>query len=188
MLVVVGGQSRKIGKSSVVAALISALPWARWTAVKVSPHFHAPAPADTGYVLAEETEPGVGDSGRYLAAGAARALWLQVEEGRLGEAVPAIKTIVAGGANTVIESNSIVEWLQPDLYLLVVDGAVSEWKSSGRTQLARVDAFIVVQRRTGVISFAGRLPDKPRFVVEPPRYWSDELSTFVAGRLAISGR
>ena len=39
-LVVVGGQARKVGKTSVVAGLISSIGERRWTAIKTSGHIH----------------------------------------------------------------------------------------------------------------------------------------------------
>ena len=39
-IVVVGGHSRNIGKTSVVAGLIAALPELRWTAVKITQYGH----------------------------------------------------------------------------------------------------------------------------------------------------
>jgi hypothetical protein len=183
MLVVVGGQSRKIGKSSVVAGLIGALRAARWTAVKVSPHFHAPAPPGGGYILTEEFTPGKGDSGRYLAAGAVRAFWLQADEQELAAALPALETIIATSANTIIESNSILNWLRPDLYLVVIDGSLAGWKSSGMAQLDKADAFIVVARDVSMNPHSASLPEKPRFVVEPPVYLSKALVEFVSSVL-----
>ncbi|MDQ6706445.1 MAG: hypothetical protein M3Z85_10780, partial [Acidobacteriota bacterium] len=40
MLVVVGGHSRNIGKTSVVAGIISSLPEFRWTAMKITQYGH----------------------------------------------------------------------------------------------------------------------------------------------------
>ena len=39
-LVVIGGHSRNVGKTSVVAGLISALPELQWTAVKITQYGH----------------------------------------------------------------------------------------------------------------------------------------------------
>ena len=39
-IVVIGGHSRNIGKTSVVCALISALPARRWTAIKITQFGH----------------------------------------------------------------------------------------------------------------------------------------------------
>ena len=69
-IIVVGGSGRDVGKTALICGLITALPEFRWTAVKITTHFHGhPEP------IWEETEPGqTTDTARYLAAGAARAL------------------------------------------------------------------------------------------------------------------
>ena len=84
MLAVVGGHSRNIGKTSVVAGLIRRLRGGRWTAVKITQFGHGvcsrdgePAGAlpcpEHPFALTEEYEPVASDSGRYLAAGAERS-------------------------------------------------------------------------------------------------------------------
>ena len=39
-IIVVGGHARNVGKTSVVAGLISAFPQYSWTAIKISSHQH----------------------------------------------------------------------------------------------------------------------------------------------------
>ena len=101
-IVVVGGHSRSVGKTSVVAGLISALREYDWTAVKVTQYGHgvcsangAPcdcATADHSWTISEEKNgSGDSDSSRFLAAGAARALWVRTEQGKLAEAMPALR-------------------------------------------------------------------------------------------------
>ena len=81
MLVVVGGHSRNIGKTSVVAGLIGALPEARWTAMKITQFGHGVCSVsgascdcclapEHSYAIAQEPQPGPSDTGRFLAAGA----------------------------------------------------------------------------------------------------------------------
>lgn len=129
MIVVVAGQSRKVGKTTAVCRLITATAEAQWVAIKISPHKHTESP------LMEETEPGEGsDTARYLAAGAARAfLWTIAEE-----------QIQAFGVamNLIVESNAALDVLTPDLIFLVVDPEVEEWKPSARRHVDRADAVI----------------------------------------------
>ncbi len=81
MLVVVGGHTRNIGKTSVVAGLIAALPELNWTAIKITQYGHgvcssagepcecAVADLDHPYAVSQETDSASGtDSSRYLAA------------------------------------------------------------------------------------------------------------------------
>src|SRR5258708_168842 len=149
-LVVVGGHSRNIGKTSVAAGLIAALPHYNWTAIKITQHGHgicsaAGEPCDCAveydhpYAISEESAPGASDSARFLAAGARRAYWLRTAVGQLGSAVGAIREIVDASENTILESNSILQFLLPDLYLVVVDFAVEDFKESALRYLDRAD-------------------------------------------------
>ena len=80
-IVVVGGHTRNIGKTSVVAGLIAALPGRHWTAIKITQFGHnvcsangEPCDCETAdhtIAISEERSRTSGtDSARYLAAGA----------------------------------------------------------------------------------------------------------------------
>jgi hypothetical protein len=187
MVVVVGGHSRNIGKTSVVVGLIRLLPEARWTAVKITQHGHGQVESTRPYDLREQVEPGDSDTGRFLAAGARRSYWLRTPVGQLGNAVAALRGILESSENAILESNSILAFVEPDLYLAVVDLSVSDVKSSSRRFLDRADAFVV--NDGGSVApfwkeiFAGRLERKPRFPISPPHYVSTELAQFVRDRL-----
>lgn len=112
MIVVVGGSSRKVGKTTVVCEIIAATPEARWTAIKVSPDDHEPGPT--------------GDTCRYLAAGAVNA--------RLMKEVPELT------GNVILESNRILDVLTPDLFVFVAgDG---EWKPNVDKYAKRADFVV----------------------------------------------
>jgi hypothetical protein len=197
-LVVVGGHTRNIGKTSVVAGLITALPEYNWTAMKITQHGHgicsaAGEPCDCAveydhpYAISEETAATGTDSGRFLAAGARRAFWLRTAVGQLGAAAGVIRQIVEESENTIVESNSILQFWRPDLYLVVVDFGASDFKESALRNLDRADCLIPVSgaeaRWTGV---SRRLwESKPRFPAAPPRYVSGELAEFVTRRLML---
>jgi hypothetical protein len=141
VLVAIGGHSRHVGKTSVSAALIEALPEADWTAVKIS---SAPG-SGAELVLVEAKDPSAaGDSARYLRAGARHSWWIQAPADGLARAVPILEEIIAAAPNTLIESNSLIGFLPPRLYLLVLDPAVEDFKASARDFLDRVDAFLLI--------------------------------------------
>jgi len=81
-IVVIGGHSRNIGKTSVMAGLIAALPAYRWTAFKITQSRKSDgpptrelrgAPRDQCWSITEEQdESGKTDSSRFLRAGAER--------------------------------------------------------------------------------------------------------------------
>jgi len=119
MLVVVGGHTRNIGKTSVTAGIIKRLPEFAWTALKITQFgqgacTHGGHNCDCGpeagqrYALIEEYEPGTTDSARFLAAGARRAFWLRTAAGELRCALPALNRLAGAGGNLIIESNSVM--------------------------------------------------------------------------------
>jgi len=88
MTVVVGGHSRNIGKTSVMAELIRRVHPPDWAAVKITQYGHGICsldgeacscdPVEHGFVLTEEHErTGRGDTRRFLQAGARRSFWLR---------------------------------------------------------------------------------------------------------------
>jgi hypothetical protein len=195
---VVGGHSRNIGKTSVVAGLIQALPQWDWTAMKITQFGHGVCSASGAdcdcclatehpYAIAQERQPSRSDTGRFLAAGARRSYWLRTATGRIENALPAIRDVRAGSRNLIVESNSIVEFLIPDLYLVVLDFAQQDFKASSRRFLNRADACILVERGIQEPHWAGvegsDWEDKPRFPVRPPQYMTAALAAFVNGRL-----
>jgi hypothetical protein len=172
MLVVVGGHSRRVGKTSVIAGIIRALPEAGWTAIKISGHLHG---AELPYSLSEETDAGGrGDTSRYLAAGARRALWLR---GELAEGMPVVREILAASRHTIVESNSVLKFVEPDLYLAVLDSAVADVKASARRYFPRADAVVVVER--GAHASVQAAERMTRFPVQPPDYSNPALVEFV---------
>jgi peptide subunit release factor RF-3 len=57
-----------------------------------------------------------------------------------------LAAIEEAGGNAILESNSILQFLQPDLYLSVLDAGTADFKESARRYLARADAVLVVER------------------------------------------
>lgn len=194
MLIVVGGHSRNIGKTSVVEGVIRALPEACLTAVKITQYGHdvcaadgdtcgCAAGGDHPYALTEERQHGATDSGRFLAAGAKRAFWLRTAKGELGHAVPALKKIVADNENVILESNSAMQFFSPDLYVIVLDPGVADMKESTRRYFDRANAFVVADRGETPFPWAGVpqrwLQDKPRFTARPPVYVDSEMCAWL---------
>ncbi len=184
--VVVGGHSRNIGKTSVVAGIVAALPQLNWTAVKITQHGHgicssSNEPCDCAiehpecpYAIDEEKDPaGRADTSRFLAAGAVRSLWVRVPVGTLEAAMPALRESLASAANVIIESNSVMGFLHPDLYLVVHDPAVEDYKQSARQFLPRADALILVGEGTAPVE------GKPVFPARRGSYVSPEIVDFV---------
>jgi hypothetical protein len=199
-LVVIGGHSRSVGKTSVVAGLISALPEFAWTALKITQYGHgvcsangAPcdcATSDHSWAISEEHDrSGESDTSRFLVAGAARALWVRTEQGRLAEAMPALRERIANAGNVIIESNSVLKFLPPDLYLTVLDPATADFKNSAREFLDRADA-VILHASSGDAAWQQvslkPVADARVFRITPPPYVTPEIVEFV--RFALLNR
>src|SRR5580692_4323746 len=200
-IVVVGGHTRNIGKTSVVAGLIAAMPEMRWAAFKVTQFGHGmcsangePCDCETAeHTLAISEERAEGDnttdSGRYLAAGAARSFWVRTRQGDLSEAMPRIRKEIAQAENVVIESNSIMRFLRPDIYLSVLDPETADFKESARLYLDRADAVLVPRgelRRPEWKGVSLKLVEgTPVLAMRPPVYVTEEVVEFVRERLRV---
>jgi molybdopterin-guanine dinucleotide biosynthesis protein len=196
-LVVVGGHSRNVGKTSVVAGLISALREFEWTAVKITQYGHGICSADgepcdcatgdhTWAVSEELDQTGKSDTSRFLAAGAVKVFWARTEQGRLAEAVPSLRQHLAGARNVIIESNSVLKFVRPDLYLTVLDPETADFKNSAREFLDRADAVILHNSLSHPAWQAISLKPvvkRPVFQITPPPYVTPEMVDFVRSRL-----
>lgn len=178
-VVIVGGQTHGVGKTSVVCGLIAAMREMEWTAVKISAHGHSET-----VEVREEGSAGSGkDSERYLAAGAMRSYFISAPEGGLWRAIPRLLDALAESRNAMVESTSVLEYLRPELALVVIDPEAGEVKASLQRSLERFHA--VVSAGDGSVgSVLKVLEAKPRFVVRPPEYGSEELTAFVKESLA----
>jgi hypothetical protein len=199
MLVVVGGHSRNIGKTSVVAGLIRKLRDRKWTAVKITQYGNGVCARDGGacgceagpgeaFALNEEYAPGKTDCGRYLAAGAERSLWLRTPAGELGRAAGAVGKILGQSANVIVESNSIVEMVRPDVFLMLLDFSHQDFKPSAMRFLDRADGFVVIDRGFNAPLWQdvarGVWDGKPQFLVKPPVYVTSAVAEFVRSKLS----
>jgi hypothetical protein len=197
-IVVIGGHSRSVGKTSVVAGLISALPEYQWTALKITQYGHGVCSADGqacdcatddhSWAMTEERNAnGDSDTSRFLTAGAARVWWVRTQQGRLAEAMPTLRAKLAGVKNVIFESNSILKFLRPDLYLTVLDPTNADFKNSAREFLDRASAVILHDAENGSSwSDVSLKPvaEKPIFRITPPPYVTPQIVDFVRSQLA----
>jgi hypothetical protein len=109
--------------------------------------------------------------------------------------MPRVRKLIADSENTILESNSVLRFLQPDLSLSVLDPTIADFKPSALRYLDRTDALIVCQSApptgTTLESLTQAWPAvsphllarKPLFHTAPPAYTSPELTRFVSARL-----
>jgi hypothetical protein len=201
-ILVIGGHTRSVGKTSVVAGLIAALPSFHWTALKITQYGHGVcsangeacdcATADHSWAVSEEKDrSGESDTSRFLVAGADHSWWVRTQQGHLAEAMPRIRKILASTQNKIIESNSILRFIKPDLYLTVLDPATADFKASAQTYLDRADAILLHSgerpNNPAWERFSLRpVIDRPIFALDPPNYVTPEVVAFVRTRLSTS--
>ena len=199
-IVVIGGHSRNVGKTSVVEGLIRALPELRWTAFKITQYGHGmcsangePCDCETAdhqvAVSEERDRSGETDSSRYLVAGAERALWVRTRTGDLASAIPRVRRELEQADNAIIESNSILRFLRPDVYLSVLDPSVVDFKNSSRLYLDRADGVLVPRGEIdGALwrDVSLKLIDGTAvFATHPPLYVTEEVVDFIRQRLDL---
>ena len=196
-LVVIGGHSRSVGKTSAVAGLIAALPEFEWTAAKITQYGHGICSAngetcdcatgDHSWAITEERDrSGESDTSRFLLAGAAQVFWVRTEQGRLAEAMPTLRKRLEGARNVILESNSVMKFLRPDLYLSVLNPETADFKNSAREFLDRADAVVLHEshgspawQSVSLKPVAGR----PIFRITPPPYITPEIVNYVRSML-----
>ena len=199
-VVVIGGHSRSVGKTSVVAGLIAALPEYNWTAMKITQYGHGVcsmngetchcATEDHTWAISEEKDrSGKSDTSRFLASGAARVWWVRTEQGRLAEAVPTIRRRLAESKNAILESNSILKFVRPDIYVTVLDPTTSDFKRSAQEFLDRADAVILHEMKAAILTWNGislrPVAGRPVFHIQPPDYVTEEIVRFVQQRMSL---
>lgn len=202
-LIVVGGHSRNLGKTSVVAGLIAALAEYEWTAMKITQYGHGICSADghacdcaTGehsWAIAEEHDrSGKTDTSRFLVAGARQSWWVRTEQGHLAEAMPRVREILARSAHAILESNSIIKFVRPDLYLTVLDPATPDFKKSAKEFLDRADAVVLHAQDDGRNAWDNvslkPVSLRPTFLIQPPQYVTADLVQFVRARMEMTAR
>jgi hypothetical protein len=161
-VIVVGGHTRSIGKTQLVCDVIAAFPGTHWIAGKITQYGHGVcaqngencdcAPEEHVCAIEWETTAESGtDSARFLAAGAKKSFWLRTKQGYLAEGMPLLRQALAEvidqstaeNSAVIIESNSLMQFMKPSLYLAVVDPAREDFKESARAALDRADALVV---------------------------------------------
>ncbi|PYU86496.1 MAG: hypothetical protein DMG51_05480 [Acidobacteria bacterium] len=128
-LIVVGGHTRSIGKTQLVCDVISAFRPANWIAGKITQYGHG--------VCAQNGENCGCAPDEHVCA-------INWETQLLRAALQ--QTIEAGTTElrpVIVESNSLLQFLKPSLYLAVVDPGKEDFKDSARVALDRADALVL---------------------------------------------
>jgi molybdopterin-guanine dinucleotide biosynthesis protein len=211
-MVMVGGHTRNIGKTSVVEGIIRAMPEMNWTAVKITQFGHGVCSingeacdcAVTGhqFSISHERKRDSGtDTARFFSAGAKRSLWVRTRQGELFTALASLRKEIENDEFVIVESNSLRRFIKPMLYLQVLDPLNADFKLSAQQFFDLADAYLLVTR-TCDDGQSSRMKDarvvlldrelkknKPCFHISAgERFMSQPLINFVRSSLARSAK
>jgi hypothetical protein len=97
--------------------------------------------------------------------------------------MPTVRGKLAESKNAIVESNSILKFLRPDLYLTVLDPATADFKRSAQQFLDRADAVILHQSETTEVAWRETslkpVARRPMFRISPPPYVTSQIVEFV---------
>ena len=161
-MIVVGGHTRSIGKTQLVCDLVAAIPDAQFIAGKITQYGHgvcaqngehcgcAPDEHSSAFNWESDTTSDT-DSSRFLAAGARRSFWLRTKQGYLAEGMPLLRNALRdlradnnlSTLNLIVESNSLLQFLKPSIYLAVLDPEKEDFKATAHSILDRADALVL---------------------------------------------
>lgn len=176
-VIVVGGSGRGVGKTALVCGLIRALPEFAWTAVKITGHGHGRPEA-----IREETMAGqVNDTARYLAAGAKRSLLVTASDNEFVQVLQTLRLSLNADTPLILESNRIVDYLQPDV-CLAVDGEPGLKPKPSYARL-REKADAILQATAGTQGVDG---SRPVFAWATPARMSPALHQWVRLRFGLA--
>ena len=154
-IVTISGTCSEVGKTTLVCELLGRLPG--WAAIKVTRgHYRScgrdPDTCCVSGLLGEEprvfsdradTDVAAKDTGRYWSAGAAAVRWVVVARGQEAEGVARALAELGGHPGVIVEGNTVVESLDPDLAVMVALPGQKEIKVSARRIAGRMDALYV---------------------------------------------
>ena len=150
MIIAVSGFSSNVGKTTLVCELLQQL--SGWEAIKLTRgHYRScgrdPAGCCVSDLLREEPVIRSGreanyqvgkDTGRFWESGAANVHWVIVKDDQVGQGITeALERVEANGV--IIEGNSFLEYMKPDLAIMCARSEGGKIKASARRALARSD-------------------------------------------------
>ena len=165
-LLLIGGTSRKIGKTTLASMVIGKFGKAhKITAVKISNI----APGDEAfhgfheyklrenYSILKENKSGKKDSQRMLGSGAEQSYFVRVQDKFIGEAFREL--IQEIGENTIIvcESNSLRSIVEPGVFLMLHDKNEKAVKTGSKQLLAMADICLQAHDHPGFLNTIQRL-------------------------------
>lgn len=148
IIIGIGGSHSKIGKTTVGEAIMNRL--RGWGAIKYTKTAIYSSIIEDKDILSAKGK----DTGRYLDSGATAILWVQSPKSRLSEVMPIALDKLSHLEGIILEGNSAIEVLNPDIIIFIAEKNSSRIKESGKRILDLAD--IIYYRDTGEIKIKHR--------------------------------
>ncbi len=148
IIIGIGGAHSGAGKTTYAAMLLGRLKG--WGAIKYTRTAIYCSIIDDVEVLSKENK----DTERLLSSGAKRVLWVQSPATELGEVLPAAVERLSDLNGIVVEGNSAVEFLRPDIIIFIFGSDPCRIKESAKKVLDIAD--IVVYRGSNEFAVRGK--------------------------------
>jgi molybdopterin-guanine dinucleotide biosynthesis protein len=143
-IIVVSGAVSGTGKTSLACALLPLLP--NFGAIKITIQ-------DLGTKVTDQDEeimvPGK-DTCRLKTSGASKVVWVKSSEEELPEAMGFAWTMIGEVEGTLIEGNSILEHVHPDITFFVVDREITDLKPSRISALKKANVVVINRKEEGL--------------------------------------
>ena len=109
----------------------------------------------------------------------------------LATAIPALRQNIARDEYVMVESNSILRFYKPNVYITLLDPAQKDFKPSAQEFLSQADACLVLEPGLENPRWKDVSPDslrkKPVFLIGQDLTITPEITAFVEERLQTTG-
>jgi molybdopterin-guanine dinucleotide biosynthesis protein len=150
----IGGSQSNVGKTYLVVSLLRYLtkPYVsrhltpaksrKWGAIKYTKTGLLPSVVTDQGILMEKGK----DTWQMLNAGASRVVWIKSPRSKLNRVLPKTLQKFSGLDGIIIEGNSAIEFLKPDIVIFITGGDKANWKT-GTVRILGVADIILYENR-----------------------------------------
>ncbi len=152
----IGGAHSGAGKSTYASLLLQHL--RGWGAIKYTKTGLYTSIIDDLKILSEDNK----DTRRFLDSGAERVLWVQSPPSDLEDVLPMAVERLSDLKGIIVEGNSAIEFLEPDIILFIFGSDPAVIKEDARRLLGKADVVVA-----GEGAFPGAIEESRRFSRSP---------------------
>ncbi|MFN3396199.1 MAG: hypothetical protein ACK4Z9_05315 [Thermodesulfovibrionales bacterium] len=148
IIIGIGGSHSKSGKTTLAVALLNRLKG--WGAVKYTKTAIYSSIIDDRDILSVKGK----DTRRFLDSGASAVLWVQSPASGLNEVMPLAMDKLSHLEGIIVEGNSAIEFLKPDIIIFITGKDSSRIKESGKRILDSADIIYYSDKKEIIVQQA----------------------------------